>query len=160
MRNSTLIARLMGPVLLVIGIGIVLGLGMEGSSYSGMMKEFIANRGLIFLTGVLALTAGLAIVNAHNLWVQDWRVIITILGWLAIIRGILNIVFPAVTQTVGDRVLASQGGMIAGAAITVALGAVLTYMGYEKEWAQKRPARATASRSTPARKTTARRRKR
>ena len=43
---------------------------------------------MIFITGVLALIAGLAIVNAHNLWVPDWRVVVTVLGWLSVV-GIL-----------------------------------------------------------------------
>jgi hypothetical protein len=68
----------MGPVLLIIGIGVIAGLFVEGESYS--MKEFIGSRALIFIAGVLALLAGLAIVNAHNLWVPDWRVVVTVLG--------------------------------------------------------------------------------
>jgi hypothetical protein len=44
------------------------------------MKEFIGSRALIFITGVLALLAGLIVVNAHNLWVPDWRVLITALA--------------------------------------------------------------------------------
>jgi hypothetical protein len=72
------------------------------------MKEFIGSRALIFITGVLALLAGLAVVNAHNLWVLDWRLIVTILGWLLILRGIMNLVFPATVHTLGDRMIASM----------------------------------------------------
>jgi len=90
MNTSRYIARLMGPVLLIIGIGVIAGLFVEGESYS--MKEFIGSRALIFITGVLALLAGLAIVNAHNLWVPDWRVVVTVLGWLFILRSIMNLV--------------------------------------------------------------------
>jgi hypothetical protein len=101
MNTSRYIARLMGPVLLIIGIGMIAGLFVEGESYSSLMKEFIGSRALIFITGVLALIAGLAIVNAHNLWVPDWRVVVTVLGWLFILRGIMNLVFPALVQTYG-----------------------------------------------------------
>src|SRR5262249_4542564 len=73
-------------------------------------------RALIFITGVLALLAGLAIVNAHNLWVPDSRLVVTVLGWLFILRGIMNLVSPAVVQTIGDRIVASRGGVITGAA--------------------------------------------
>jgi len=76
MNTSRYIARLMGPVLLIIGIGMIAGLFVEAESYSSLMKEFIGSRALIFITGVLALLAGLAIVNAHNLWVPDWRVVV------------------------------------------------------------------------------------
>jgi hypothetical protein len=98
------------------------------------MKEFIGSRALIFITGVLALLAGLAIVNAHNLWVPDWRVVVTVLGWLFILRGIMNLVSPAVVQTMGDRIVVSRGGVIAGAAFTIVLGGILSIMGYEAVW--------------------------
>jgi hypothetical protein len=150
MTTSTLIARLMGPVLLAIGIGVALGLGVEGDTSSALMKEFIGSKALIYITGLLALVAGLAIVNAHNLWEPDWRVIITILGWLAIVRGVASILFPANVQAMGDHMLASSVGLLAAAAITVALGAVLTFMGYEDLWAEhRRPRRAAASTGPP-----------
>jgi len=80
MDTSRYIARLMGPVMLVIGIGMAAGMFVEGESYSSLMKEFIGSRALIFITGVLSLLAGLIVVNAHNLWVPDWRVLITALA--------------------------------------------------------------------------------
>jgi hypothetical protein len=134
MTTSRYIARLMGPVMLIIGIGMIMGMLTEGEGYSSLMKEFIGSRALIFVTGSLALLAGLAVVNAHNLWVPDWRVIVTVLGWLLIVRGISNLVFPATVQTLGDRMIASHAGVLAGAAITIVLGAILSVMGYEDLW--------------------------
>ena len=141
MNTSKYIARLMGPVLLIIGIGMVAGLFVEGESYSSLMKEFIGSRALVFITGVLALLAGLAIVNAHNLWVPDWRVVVTVLGWLFIVRGVTNLVVPALVQTMGDRIVASRGGVIAGAAFMIVLGAILSIMGYEALWNEAARAR-------------------
>jgi hypothetical protein len=137
MNTSRSIARLMGPVLLVIGIGMAFGLMMEGAGYSNLLKEFIANRALIFLTGMLALAAGVAIVNVHNVWAPDWRVIITILGWLLVLRGVMLLVFPLTVQVFGDRIAASEAGVTAGAAFTFVLGAILCIMGYEHVWANK-----------------------
>jgi len=99
MNTSRSLARLMGPILLVIGIGMAFGLMMEGAGYSNVLKEFIANRALIFLTGVLALLAGVAIVNVHNVWVPDWRVIVTVLGWLLVLRGVMLLVFPLTVRS-------------------------------------------------------------
>ena len=59
---------------------------------------------LIYLSGVLSLLAGLAIVIAHNRWSGGWPVIITVLGWLMVIGGVIRIVVPQVVQTVaGDH---------------------------------------------------------
>ena len=41
MDTSRYIARLMGPLMLVIGIGMTAGMFVEGESYSSLMKEFI-----------------------------------------------------------------------------------------------------------------------
>ena len=53
MNKSIYIARLIGPVLLVMAIGMALGLLMEGDSYSSLIKEFIGSRALIFITCLL-----------------------------------------------------------------------------------------------------------
>jgi hypothetical protein len=154
MNTSRSLARLIGPIMLVIGIGMAFGLMMEGAGYSSVLKEFIANRALIFLTGVLALLAGVAIINVHNVWEPDWRVIITVLGWLLVLRGIMLLVFPLTVQVFGDRVATSQGGVTAGAALTFVLGAILCMMGYEHLWASKprRAARAASARTRRSRR--------
>ncbi len=159
MNTSRSLARLIGPILLVIGIGMAFGLMMEGAGYSSVLKEFIANRALIFLTGILALLAGVAIINVHNVWEQDWRVIITVLGWLFVLRGIMLLVFPLTVQVFGDRVATSQAGVTAGAALTFVLGAILCIMGYEHLWAGK-PRRAVRAASTGTRRAKRPRRKR
>ena len=37
---------------------------------------------------------GLVVVIFHNLWVADWRLIITVFGCLVLIKGVVLIVFP------------------------------------------------------------------
>jgi hypothetical protein len=151
----------MGPVLLVIGIGMVMGMLTEGEGYSSLLKEFISSRALIFVTGVLALLAGVAIVNAHNQWVPDWRVIVTVLGWLLVLRGIMNLVFPITVQNLGDRMIASHAGVLAGAAVTIVLGAILSIMGYEDLWVKPPRRRQSAAGASSAKRSAKRpRRKR
>jgi hypothetical protein len=159
MNTSRSLARLIGPILLVIGIGMAFGLMMEGAGYSSVLREFIANRALIFLTGILTLLAGVAIVNVHNVWVPDWRVIVTVLGWLLVLRGIMLIIFPLTVQVFGDRVAMSEAGVTAGATLTFVLGAILCIMGYEHMWAGK-PRRAARAASTGRRRSRRPRRKR
>ena len=130
MTNSTFISRLMGPVLLFMGIGAVIGLlGKFPEGYIGMLRE-MNNQSATIILGMFALLAGLAIVNTHNLWVSDWRVIITILGWLAIVRGALSLLFPNKMYGIGEAILASRSGSMIGAVIVLVLGGTLSWMGY------------------------------
>ena len=130
MTNSILISRLMGPILLFMGIGAAIGLqGEFPEAYLGVLRE-INNQSATLILGMFALLAGLAIVNTHNLWVSDWRVIITILGWLAIVRGALSLLFPNKMYGIGDAILASRAGPMIGAVIILILGGILSWMGY------------------------------
>ena len=80
MPTSIFLAKLIGPVLLAIGVGLL----VNSAAYRTMAEEGLRSRVLIYLTGVLTMTAGLAVVLNHSVWAADWRVIITLLGWLAI----------------------------------------------------------------------------
>ena len=59
-----------------------------------MAKQIGNDPGLIFVSGILLLVAGLAIVRVHNVWSGGWRVVVTVLGWLAVISGILRMLLP------------------------------------------------------------------
>lgn len=45
---------------------------------------------VVYLSGVLMLVAGLAIVRAHNIWVRNWTVLVTLTGWFALVLGLLR----------------------------------------------------------------------
>jgi hypothetical protein len=112
MTPSIFIARILGPVLLIIGIGLLL----EGDAFRAMAGEFVRDQGLIYITGILTLAAGLAILNVHHLWTRDWRVLITIFGWLFLVGGIMRILAMSMAQRVGESVIAHQRWPLAGAA--------------------------------------------
>lgn len=42
--------------------------------------RFLANGPLVLISGVLAMVAGLSIVNTHNAWIVDWTLIVTVFG--------------------------------------------------------------------------------
>ena len=90
MNISAFIAFLFGIYVLTVALRMVL----NPSSLRSTMDQFIGDRPLIFLTGVLALMGGAAIVWFHNIWVKDWRSLVTLLGWAALIEGALMILGP------------------------------------------------------------------
>lgn len=90
MDSSTLLARLIGPYIIVIGVSLI----FNQNIFRKIMEEFPKNPSLVFITGLLTFVAGLAILLFHNIWVADWRVLITIFGWIALIKGIMLVVLP------------------------------------------------------------------
>ncbi len=126
MQTSVLIAKLIGPILVVAGITALI----NPKAIHEIGREFLASRALIFIAGFLALLGGLAIVNTHNQWTTGWPVIITVFGWAAVIGGILRIAFPALTKSMGEAMLARKAVLRAVAGIQAVLGVYLMIMGY------------------------------
>ncbi len=69
------------------------------------------------------MTAGLAIVLTHNVWVASWPVLITLFGWLTTIGGAVRIAFPDQVRTMGDAMLRKPMAMTIGGAIWLVVGA-------------------------------------
>jgi hypothetical protein len=148
MTSSAYIARILGPILVIIGLGLLL----EGETFRAMAGEFLRSAALVYFSGVAALAIGLAILNVHHLWTRDWQSVITVFGWLAVIGGIFRILAPTLVQEIGEAFIAHRRWPIIGAVITLALGAFLSVMGYQDIWQAKRRVhhRTSAAKSTGA----------
>jgi hypothetical protein len=148
MQRSIYLAKLIGPVSVTMGVGMLL----NAPIFRILAEQFLSSYALIFLAGLLTLTAGIALVLAHNVWVGDWRLIITILGWLSVIGGMFRIVAPNLVVRIGGAVIShGEVFMVAGFAV-LALGGVLSYFGYADTSAP--PARTGARRTTRKRRAT------
>jgi uncharacterized membrane protein len=126
MSNSIFLARLIGPVLLVAAVALFL----NRAAFRTMAQEFLRSPALLYLSGFLTLAAGVALVLSHNVWVADWRVIITILGWLATIGGAVRMVLPAKVKDLGEAFLDHPMGMTVAGAIWLVFGALFCFFGY------------------------------
>mgnify|MGYP001399066792 FL=1 len=126
MANSVFLARLIGPLMLAVGIGIF----VNGAVYRLLADEFLRSRALIYLSGLLTMTAGLAIILTHNVWRADWPVLITVLGWLAAIGGAFRIIAPQGTEKVGRAMLKHKHGITIAGVVWLAVGAILCFFGY------------------------------
>ena len=84
MPSSKTIAGLIGPTLIAIAVALLVNL----ESFPALAESVSRDLLLIFVSGVLMFVAGLAIVRVHNRWEADWTVLVTVLGWIALIGGL------------------------------------------------------------------------
>jgi hypothetical protein len=126
METSVLLAKIIGPLLLIVGAGIFINL----EHYRRLVVDFGASPLSISMAGTTALLLGLLIVNFHNVWEWRWPVIITIVGWAALIKGAVRVIFPKLVAERAERYGRNTNIMMTSAIITLVLGAVLTYFGY------------------------------
>jgi len=124
--RSLFLARLLGPTFVAVALGMLINLGM----YETMIAEALRPGIVFYLSGLLSLLAGLSIVNLHNRWQMDWRVFITVLGWLMTIGGVIRIVMPQVAIAVGSTIYSGSAATMVAALLIGALGAFLSFKGY------------------------------
>jgi hypothetical protein len=126
MQTSIFLARLIGPVMTLVGISLL----MNETAFRKMATEFLRSPALIFFSGMILMPAGLAVVLRHNVWVLNWPVIITLLGWVAVVSGALRVFAPERALKIGKKAIAKKEITTASAAIWLAIGAVLCYFGF------------------------------
>ena len=125
MPTSVFLAKLIGPVMLAVGVGLI----ANAAAYRKLADEFLQSTALIYLSGLLTMTAGMALILTHNVWAADWRILITLLGWLTAIGGAARIVVPQAPQ-IGRRLTAQPAFLTVAAVIWLGIGAVLCFFGY------------------------------
>jgi len=128
-KHSKLIAGLVGPVLAAIGIAMLFNRG----HFAGMIGQLAQNQGLIFLSGILSLLGGLAILRVQNAWTGGWPVIITVLGWLAIIGGLVRMWLPHMAAPIAEKFAGNSTALLVGGLLVLALGAFLTYKAFGRD---------------------------
>ena len=126
MSISVILAQAIGLSLTIIGGGMLI----RGPKLKPSLKLFLTNPEITVLSGVLTLALGILIVVSHNLWVMDWRVMITILGYLSILRGIVRMFYPEFVINKSMIWLESKKGYNIGLIITFLVGVLLLYLGY------------------------------
>ena len=124
MELSIYLAKFIGIYLLVVAADMLL----RRHEIRGAIKDFASSKGLLVFSGSISLLMGLAIVIAHPVYEQSLQGLITLLGYLLILRGVWRMAFPTHVQ----KRLASlvHRGYWTIFIILLVLGYYLTYTGF------------------------------
>lgn len=121
MDISTFFAQLWGSYFVIFGLLFII------TGQLGKTIEMTDDKAFVISTGYITLIMGLVTVILHNVWVIDWRVIITILGWSTVIKGIQKIGFPEFIHKQAQRFKKKQ---VFSAAFMILLGVWLLWMSF------------------------------
>ena len=126
MQSSFIIAQILGPLYVIVAAGLLL----NPLAYQRVLEEFFESPALAFLGGVLALTFGLAILAFHHTWNADWTVVVTLIGWLGLIKGSLLAIWPGAMIRLSRPLMATPARLRIMAAVPLALGLFLSLEGF------------------------------
>jgi hypothetical protein len=102
MEISIYLARFWGSLFIILGFGSVL------AKLLGRIIKYTDDKTITISTGYITFLLGLITVVLHNIWVLDWRLAITILGWTTLLKGIEKIVFPNRVNKIAQKFKGGQ----------------------------------------------------
>ena len=81
------LALLIGLYMLAGGVALL----TDRENYSKIIDEFRSSAALTFIAGILVFMIGGVIVALHNVWTTPIRIVVSLIGWAALIEGVLLI---------------------------------------------------------------------
>ncbi|MBT5016118.1 hypothetical protein HN748_00225 [Candidatus Peregrinibacteria bacterium] len=126
MDNSVYLAQLLGPILVLLGFAYALRI----NTFEDLIKDFGKSKGMIHVSVMLMMLGGMALVLAHNVWEWGWPLVITILGWSVLLKGLLYAFAPDLMIKWATSIMKYKGILVFAVLLWVVFGLCLTYYGY------------------------------
>lgn len=121
MEITIFLARLWGSFFIIFGSLFII------TRQLGKTIEMTDDKAFVISTGYFTLLLGLVTVILHNVWIASWEVVITILGWSTLIKGISKIGFPELIHKQAQRFKKKQW---LSAVFLILFGGWLMYMSF------------------------------
>lgn len=121
MTTTNTLAALIGLYFLAAGVGLF----AERNNATQLMRELVAQPMFGFLGGIIAFIIGGAIVGVHNNWSSLLSGFVSLVGWAALLEGVLMLACRKWFLGIFARLTLSASTVSAFALGTFVLGAVL-----------------------------------
>ena len=122
MDFSIIIAQVLGIFFVVAGVSML----ANGTSTAAIVEESAQSKGIMFLWGMCALLIGAVIVVLNDVWTSGLPLLVTIFGWLALIKGMFILLLPAPAASLYKK-CGKSGLIVFAGVVMVVLGLVLLY---------------------------------
>ena len=126
MELSYFLAKFFGVYFLIFALLWIL----RQEQIKEVAKEIFSKPAMLAVTGIISLMLGVAIAVSHSIWEANWRGVITLLGYLMILKGILRLGFPKKDKALADSMLKGTGYWVSFLIVLI-LGLYLTYIGFQ-----------------------------
>lgn len=125
-HSTRMFARVLGPFFVISCVTAV----VRASDMRALVSDFGTNPLWPWLAGAFVLVGGLTIVALHQCWRGVAAVIVSVMGWLLTLRGLLLLAFPTTFMSMANSVV-EAGALWRTVCVCFALiGLYLTYVGW------------------------------
>lgn len=125
LSTTQILAVFIGLYMVAAGIGFLTGRG----SYATLIDELRDNTALGYVTGAFVFALGAAMVAVHNLWTGPLAIVVSLVGWGALIEGVLMLAIRRTFLGLVKVVPFTPATMVPYGIAAIVFGAVLLYAG-------------------------------
>ena len=125
METSIFLAKVIGLVSVIITTAVLIRY-KESLAFD---EEAVKSPFFTYASGFIILILGVLIIVSHSVWVFDWRLVITIFGWLVLLKGVGRIFFPNAVRRMIERKRDNRWFLL-GEVIVFLIGLYLLYHGF------------------------------
>jgi len=125
METSIFLAKVIG----LFGVISTLAIIIRYKLHLAMEENAAKNPTTIYLSGFLLLMLGILLTVSHQVWTRDWRVVITIFGWLILVKGIMRILFHNTVKKLIEKKKSDKRFLLAEI-VTFFISIYLLYQGF------------------------------
>jgi hypothetical protein len=120
-----ILARFFGLFFIVIGLMVLVRRNQKA-----YFDQFVESKEYLFVTGLMTLILGAIIVALFNTWTLDWRLLITILGWLTLLKGAMMLIMPEYSVSIWKRLSVRPWILLISGVLYLLLGFYLAWIGF------------------------------
>jgi len=128
MDISKFLSKAIGIYLIIISIAMFINL----PQFESHVNLLIGNAPLMFITGIFTLILGIIAVLIHNIWQWNWRVFITIIVWITLLKGVSLLIYPQFIDKITTLFLQNYIASYIAAGLDFILGVLLCYFGFRR----------------------------
>lgn len=126
MDTSHFLAKLIGLMLLIAGAMLI----FNRNDRIKLITDNLHNQpAMLMLAGMINVLLGLLIILFHPYWHMNWTLLITLIGYLILAKGLIRLFAPQLTIDWTNRFIQGNGVLITGI-VTIVIGLFLTVMGF------------------------------
>lgn len=125
MSTTLFLHQLIGPIFVIMAVSMFI----NADFYQNAYKEMKSASHYLLIAAVVNLVIGLSIILKHNYWEELPEIVISLFGWLALLKGLHIILAPNSFMEMTKKFM-KPSIMNMGSFVILIIGAYMSYVGY------------------------------
>lgn len=128
MDVSKFLSKVIGLYEVIISLAMLINMPLFTSNIEAMME----NGPLMIFIGCMTVIMGILLVVSHNIWQWRWSLLVTIVSWIVLLKGISLLMFPQALDTISLQLITNEHFAYFIAMMDLLIGLVFCYFGFRR----------------------------